>query len=136
VPWEAALAAARSMALAGQGEQALASLADGGAAAPDGRARFFWRLGLAQLCLETGAASVALPILRHLDELVERQGLEAWEPAATAEVASALIRCLTVPEMSKSLTEPERSGVAQAAFARLARADPVAAQRMARRQPN
>lgn len=135
-PWAAAFIAARGKALAGQGEEALAGLADAGAAAPDGRARFFWRLGLARLCLETGAAPVALPILRQLDDLVERQGLEAWEPAAAAEVATSLIRCVAAPELSKTLAEAERSGIAQAAFARLARADPMAAQRTAKRQRN
>ncbi|MGO1077491.1 type VI secretion system protein TssA [Inquilinus sp. CA228] len=135
-PWTAAFVEARGKALAGQGEEALAGLADAGSAAPDGRARFFWRLGLARLCLETGAAPVALPILRQLDDLVERQGLEAWEPAAAAEVATSLIRCVAAPELSKTLAEAERSGIAQAAFARLARADPMAAQRTAKRQRN
>lgn len=131
-PWATAFIEARDKVLAGQGDEALAGLAGGGAAAPDGRARFFWRLGLARLCLETGAAPVALPILRHLDDLVERQGLEAWEPAAASEVAAALIRCAAAPEVATTLAEGERTDIVRAAFARLARADPLAAQRAAK----
>lgn len=131
-PWAAAFVEARDKVLAGQADEALACLAGGGAAAPDGRARFFWRLGLARLCLETGAAPVALPILRHLDDLVERQGLEAWEPAAASEVAAALIRCAAAPEIATTLAEGERFDILRAAFARLARADPLAAQRAAK----
>lgn len=135
-PWVEGFAEARSAALAGQGDDALAALAAAGAAAPDGRSRFFWRLGLARFCLETGAAHLALPMLRHLDDLVDRQGLETWEPAAAAEVAAGLMRCADAPEVAPTLTEADRSAITQAAFARLARTDPPAARRLAKQQRN
>lgn len=130
-PWETGLAAARQKAGDGEAEAALAMLADGVAGAPGGRARFLWQLAAATFCLESGAAAVAVPVLQHLDRQIDRHGLEEWEPEVAAQAALMLHRSLQAPNGAVLLVDGERSALADAAFARLARVDPVTAARVA-----
>ncbi|MEJ0014957.1 MAG: type VI secretion system protein TssA [Acetobacteraceae bacterium] len=131
-PWRPALADARTKLLEGKAEAGLTDLVTGGNTAPNGRARFFWGLAQARFCLEAGSALVALPVLQHLDRLIERHGLEEWEPAAVTEGARLLYDCLATPELAKLLSETDRTVATQAAFARLARLDPVLATQAAK----
>ncbi|MBS0558694.1 MAG: type VI secretion system protein TssA [Proteobacteria bacterium] len=133
--WEPALQAARSQVAQGETEAALQALAAGGAAAASLRDRFMWRLAQATLCLESGIGEVAVPLLRDLDRLVDAHGLESWEPAIAARAAQMLHRSLTGTtfggEDAGLAPDDGRAALASAAFARLARTDPVAAARLA-----
>jgi type VI secretion system protein VasJ len=111
----------------GEGKEALALLSEGASAAPSGRARFHWRLGAARLCLENGTAIVALPLLQHLSRLIDAHGLDEWEPHLAAEAASLLHRCAAMPDIAKTIPDAERAEIIRAAFARIARADPLLA---------
>jgi type VI secretion system protein ImpA len=57
-----------------------------------GRGRFQRRLQLAQLCLSTGAESIAFPILQDLKSTIDRHSLEDW---ASPEMALTPLRCYT-----------------------------------------
>ncbi len=127
LPWQAALAAARQKMADGQERDALALLSEGVSAAPSGRARFHWRLGAARLCLENGTAIVALPLLQHLGRLIDAHGLDEWEPQLAAEAACLLHRCAAMPEIARTIPDAEREDIIRAAFARMARADPLQA---------
>lgn len=129
-PWAAAFVEARRTALDGHAEVALTRLAAGAAAAPDRRQWAFWRLAEARLCLETDNALIAHAIARHLGDEIDRYGLEAWEPGLAAEAAALLHRCLSLPAVATRMADAQAQ--ADAAFARVARLDPVAAARLAR----
>ena len=87
---------------------------------PSGRLRFERRLQTAELCLQTGHAAVAHPLLVDLTAELERRTLEGWESASLLGKPLALmIRCL---DQGVSASENR-----QTLFARLCRLDPVAA---------
>lgn len=130
-PWRQALDDARTQAGNGAIEAALAALAAGAAAAPSRRSAFLWRLNAATLCLECGLAAIAVPVLRDLDRLIDVHGLEVWEPEVAAQAAMMLHRSLAAAPAEDSAVAEENATLARAAFARLARLDPVAAARLA-----
>ncbi|MDE2515743.1 MAG: type VI secretion system protein TssA [Rhodospirillales bacterium] len=130
-PWQQALGDARIQAGNGEIEAALAALAAGAAAAPDRRSAFLWRLNAATLCLESGLAAIAVPVLRDLDRLIDVHGLEVWEPEVAARATMMLHRSLQAAPADDSAVAEENAVLARAAFARLARLDPVAAARLA-----
>lgn len=132
-PWIAAFADARRTALAGDAEAALERLVAGTAAAPDRRQWAFWRLATARLCLETDNAAIAYSIARHLGDEIERSDLAAWEPGLAADAAGLLYRCLSLPTVASRFVDAPAQ--ADAAFAKLARLDPVAASRLTRSGP-
>ena len=87
---------------------------------PSGRLRFERRLQTAELCLQTGHAAVAHPLLVDLTAELERRTLEGWESASLLGKPLALmIRCL---DQGVSASENRNT-----LFARLCRLDPVAA---------
>ncbi|MGE0416086.1 MAG: type VI secretion system protein TssA [Acetobacteraceae bacterium] len=129
-PWRAGYAEARTQLLDGKIEDGLSGLVTAGRAAGAGRDRFFWELAQARYCIEAGVPTVALSILRRLEQAIDGHGLETWEPAAAAEASKLLHDCLVSPELAKLLPEADRIAAADAAFSRLARLDPVTASRV------
>jgi type VI secretion system protein ImpA len=85
-----------------------------------GRGRFQRRLQLAQLCLSTGAESIAFPILQDLKSTIDRHSLEDWEsPEMVAHAFALLYRCMereAVPEEEKKTL-----------YSKICRLDPVQA---------
>lgn len=126
-PWQAALRDARRKMAGGDAKAALALLRDGAASAPSDRARFCWRLGAAKLCLESGSAVVALPLLQHLATVGDAHELDAWEPDLVAEAALLLYRCASSPDIAKIVSAEQRLEIMRSTLARIARADPVLA---------
>ncbi|MDR3719376.1 MAG: type VI secretion system protein TssA [Bryobacteraceae bacterium] len=60
-----------------------------------GRGRFQRRLQLAEVCLASGHARVAQPVLEQLTAEIDDNHLESWEsPALTARAFALLYRCL------------------------------------------
>lgn len=130
-PWQAGAAQARSLSAAGKREEALASLDAAARGAPDGRARFFWRLAEARHCLDAGLAGIALSLARELDETILRQGLEAWEPDAARDALRLYYDCIVTKNSGILLEDADRTTARDALLARLARLDPVLAARLA-----
>jgi type VI secretion system protein ImpA len=90
-----------------------------------GRGRFQRRLQLAQVCLSTGAESIAFPILQELATTIEKHRLEEWEsPDMVAHAFALLYRCMTGSEIN----EAEKKTL----YAKICRLDPVQALAQAR----
>ena len=90
--------------------------------ATSGRERLLRRLDLAEVCLDAGNASLALPILDELAAIIERHGLEAWEDKALVVRAwSALVRCC------RADARPDVQNRGKEVFDRLCRLDTATA---------
>jgi type VI secretion system protein ImpA len=84
-----------------------------------GRGRFQRRLQLAQVCLSTGAESIAYPILQELAATIAKHQLEEWEsPDMVAHAFALLYRC-----MSDRVSEEEKKTL----YSKICRLDPVQA---------
>jgi type VI secretion system protein ImpA len=78
----------------GQTGEALALLQELVQTAVSGRERFLYKLDLAEICLESGRAPVAYPILQELAAMIDRAQLADWEDKEVVGRAwSALVRC-------------------------------------------
>jgi len=85
-----------------------------------GRARFQRKIQLAQMCLGTGNAAIAIPILEGILAEIDRRDLEAWEaPETIAHALTLLYRAMQSVEAS-----PEEK---QKLYSRICRLDPVQA---------
>lgn len=85
-----------------------------------GRARFQRKIQLAQMCLGTGNAAIAIPILEGILAEIDRRDLEAWEAPET--IAHALT--LLYHAMQSVDASPEEK---QKLYSRICRLDPVQA---------
>jgi type VI secretion system protein ImpA len=84
-----------------------------------GRGRFQRRLQLAQVCLSTGAQTIAYPILQELATTIAKHQLEEWEsPDMVAHAFALLYRC-----MSDGVPEEEKKTL----YSKICRLDPVQA---------
>jgi type VI secretion system protein VasJ len=128
-PWHTALDEARASLVGGKLDEAVGRLSAGARTAETGRARFFWQLAQAKLCIEAGAVPLALATLRHLDGVIDRHDLENWEPEAAAESTLLLRSCLTSPSVMNGENRAAHHAAAETALARLIRTDPVMAAR-------
>jgi type VI secretion system protein ImpA len=85
-----------------------------------GRGKFQRRLQLAQICLSTGAESIAFPILQEISATIDKHRLEEWEsPDMVAHAFALLYRCMAhggVPEEEKKQL-----------YSKICRLDPVQA---------
>ena len=80
---------------------------------------------MAQVCLSTGAESIAFPILQELATTIEKHRLEEWEsPDMVAHAFALLYRCMT----SEEITDSEKKTL----YAKICRLDPVQALAQAR----
>jgi type VI secretion system protein ImpA len=81
-----------------------------------GRGRFQRRLQLAEICLASGHARIAQPVLEQLTAEIDDHHLESWEsPALTARAFALLYRCLDQTGADDELK--------QKAYARVCRLD-------------
>jgi len=115
-PFELAMEAARN----GRQQDAFEILIREASHQNSGRGRFQRRLQLAQVCLSTGAESIAFPILQELEATISKHQLEEWEsPEMVAHAFALLYRCMTngaVPEDEKKIL-----------YSKICRLDPVQA---------
>ena len=85
-----------------------------------GRGRFQRRLQLAQVCLSTGAETIAFPILQELAATIAKHQLEDWEsPDMVAHAFALLYRCMS----NGTVTEEEKKTL----YSKICRLDPVQA---------
>jgi type VI secretion system protein VasJ len=82
---------ARQLVRKGQLPAAIRLLQEGMASTGEKRGQFLWRLGLAKLCLDANQPVLATPHLEALEDMIDRHGLETWEPKLCLSVFSALL---------------------------------------------
>ena len=104
----------------GRADEAMAILAREITQARSGRDRFHRRVQLAQICLASGKAAIAFPILGDVAAEIEKRRLEEWEaPEVLAHPLVLLYRCMKMLDRSGE----ERQRV----YERICRLDPVQA---------
>ncbi len=123
---------ARGLIGAGKPGEALDLLAQVLRKSGSGRQRAEWQVIQARFCIEHGYVAAALPLLDHLDRLVETRDLEAWEPDLACAVSELKMRALMHPDMQMALVEDRRRSAIEAANGRLTRLDIGAAVRLLR----
>lgn len=115
-PYQLAVEAARS----GNAQEGIEILAREAAQERSGRARFQRKAQLAQICLASGHAAVALPILANMVEEIEHRKLEDWEAAdMLAHPLALLFRCM----QKVDVPQEEKKRI----YDRICRLDPVQA---------
>lgn len=75
------------------------------ASAQNERERFHWQLTLARLCFLSKKYELAKTQLEMLDQLLQRSGLQAWEPQLVLEVIRLLHRCCELLPQSHDVRE-------------------------------
>jgi type VI secretion system protein ImpA len=114
--FELAMEAARS----GRQQEAFEILIREAAHQNSGRGRFQRRLQLAQVCLSTGAETIAFPILQELASTISKHQLEDWEsPDMVAHAFALLYRCMS----NASATDEEKKTL----YSKICRLDPLQA---------
>lgn len=116
-------AEARSLVAAGRGQEAVKLLAGLTKGDVTGRNRFVRQILQVRLCLDMGLIATAIPLLDHMDQLLDAHALETWEPALAAEVAELRVRALTHAEAPRLIAEDRRRTSLEAARRRLAGLD-------------
>ena len=134
-----ALAEARQQAAAalaaGQAPRGFAILAAGLRQASLTRERFAWQLAQAELALAAGEAPLALPILRHLDEVAAQHRLDSWDPELAGAMLALTCRCLAATQPSPLMPAERRIAAYADAHGRLCRIDLVMAQSVRHEAP-
>ncbi|SEE40028.1 type VI secretion system protein VasJ [Pseudomonas proteolytica] len=74
-------------------------------AARGDRARCYWRLGLARLCIQGAKHDLARIQLEQLEQELQHAGLYRWEPDLTLEVLQLLYACYDVLPQGHGLRE-------------------------------
>ncbi|AZE67540.1 type VI secretion system protein VasJ [Pseudomonas synxantha] len=108
-PWEVALEAVLPCLRKKGLKAAVAVLKQGLHAAPGERARFHWRLALARLCAKAGKHDLARVQLEQLQEQLQRNGLERWEPELAVQVGQRLYRCYDLLPQGHGIRECKES---------------------------
>lgn len=113
---------ARSLALAGKQDEAIGLLVAVARQASSERERARAQLAQARLCLETGMAALALPLVDHLDRQVGSE-IERWEPDFAADVAELRLRLLRHGDTQGLMADDRRVRALDETMGRLARLD-------------
>lgn len=129
-----ALIEVRHLLSAGKGKEAVDRMAaltrDNGSGS--GRDRLLRQIAQARFCLDVGLVAAALPLLDHLDQLLEAHNLESWEPTLAAQVAELRFRALTHADAFKLVPEERRRMGLDLTRQRLVRLDFATAARLFR----
>ena len=91
------------------------------------RNRFFNRLDLAKLCLDSGQPKAAVSQLEGLDHDIERFGLEEWEPSICIEVFQILWAALGRMAQESKQPSPDLTRRVDVIYQRLCRLNLAAA---------
>jgi len=118
---------ARKLAGAGKLKEALQVLQQGLVGSTQGRDRFLWRLGMAQLCFDAQCLQLAAPLLEDCDEEIQRYHIDEWEPTLAVSLAQTLYRCRKSLTLKDKAPPPEAMQRVRESFARLCQLDPLAA---------
>lgn len=124
--WDAGYEEARRLAADGDPGGAQALIGKGLMSAGNGRARAGWQLAQARFWLDGDRPLLAANLLVHLEQTIETQALEAWDPDLAAAVSLLLCRCLERPDMQDAQRDDFAPSYRRA-FSRLVRTDPTEA---------
>ena len=73
-----------------------------------------------------------MPLVEHLEQMVNERGIESWEPDLAAAVAELRLRVLMHPDCQSLFAEERRRTALEESRNRLARLDIAAAARLLR----
>ncbi len=118
--------AAKKLAVAGKGPDAIAMLQAKAASASSEAARFRYRLGVGQVALAINQVALAKGVFEGLERDVKEHDLEAWEPSLAAASAEGLVLCHRALAKGGKPIPPE-AGVL---YDRVCRLDPATALRI------
>ncbi|MCF4980481.1 type VI secretion system protein TssA [Pseudomonas gessardii] len=104
-PWEEALQAIAPLLRKEGLKAAVQAYKNAMQAARGERARFYWRLGLARLCVQGAKHDLARVQLEQLEQELQHCGLYRWEPDLTLEVLQLLYACYDVLPQGHGLRE-------------------------------
>lgn len=103
--WETALQEALPILRKDGLKPAVQSLKPGLLAAQGGRQRFFWKLGMARLCLEAKKYELARTQLETLDQQLHDTALQNWEPDLALDVVHLLHSCCELLPQNHAVRE-------------------------------
>jgi type VI secretion system protein VasJ len=124
--WVAALAEARKKAAGGDTEAAMAVFNQGIATAGKERDRFYWRVALAELLLQTGNAEAAAGLLVQMADKAKENRLHEWEPDLVARIYNLLYQSYR-KQQSKNKDDKTLAEKLSHAYEQLCWLDPVTA---------
>jgi type VI secretion system protein VasJ len=117
---------AKTLAAKGEFRQAVNLLKEGRKHAGTAREEFLWGLQEARFWQETGHLEIAVPQIELLDEEVERNNLEHWEPELSFQIAELLLIWYERMESKGSLSQ-ERVARKERMRSRVSRLDAIRA---------
>lgn len=104
-PWEEALQTVAPLLRKEGLKAAVQAYKNAMQAARGDRARFYWRLGLARLCIQGAKHDLARIQLEQLEQELQHGSLHRWEPDLTLEVLQLLYACYDVLPQGHGLRE-------------------------------
>ncbi|WP_376988899.1 type VI secretion system protein TssA [Bosea sp. R86505] len=131
-PLDRVVAEARALVAGGKAPDAIEMLAGLTRGEIGGRARLLRQIAQARFCLDVGLIAPALPLLDHLEAMLNSHDLEAWEPALAVQVAELRFRALTHADASRLVVEERRRNALEETRLRLVRLDLATAARLFR----
>lgn len=129
---DAAVAEARTLVAGGKALDAVEMLAALTRGEVAGRTRMLRQIAQARFCLDVGLVAAALPLLDHLEQVLQARGLEEWEPALAVQVAELRFRALTHADAPRLIAEDRRRVALDETRMRLVRLDLATAARLLR----
>lgn len=129
---DAAVAEARTLVAGGKALDAVEMLAALTRGEVAGRTRVLRQIAQARFCLDVGLVAAALPLLDHLEQVLQARGLEEWEPALAVQVAELRFRALTHADAPRLIAEDRRRVALDETRMRLVRLDLATAARLLR----
>lgn len=129
---EAALTEARGLVAEGKALDAVEMLAGLTRGDVAGRTRLLRQVTQARFCLDVGLIAAALPLLDHLESVLQTRDLEAWEPALALQVAELRFRALSHADAPRLMAEDRRRVALEDTRQRLVRLDLASAARLLR----
>ncbi|MGU3492580.1 type VI secretion system protein TssA [Xanthobacteraceae bacterium A53D] len=121
----------RELIAAGNRTEAIERLAGAHATARGERQAFDVQTLQAEVCLEFGLPTVAIPLALHLQSVADSRNLESWEPELALKAAGLAMKVLRHPSAETVLGGEGLRAAVAATQARLSRLDVRAATRLA-----
>ncbi len=111
--WALAATDAKKLAVNGEFDKGLMLFKDGIQAVSSLREQAYWQLEQARFCFEAGHLEIAQPQLMHLNQMLQEQKLQQWEPQLHLEVTKLLVNCHTQAQTKKKYTAEQLTHVDQ-----------------------
>lgn len=103
--WESAYEQALVLQKEKKMKQALALFQDGCMRSISKREQIFWRFNQARFCFESKQFDLAIPLLERIDQQLQNNQLDDWEPAVTTKIIELLLRCYKNSKETEALKQ-------------------------------